>query len=76
LVNVKERSMYQGDGGPPAPSGPLAIVGRAEGEAQGGSGPEGKYRGVVAAAFSPDGKYLALGREDGTILLWDISPTR
>jgi WD40 repeat protein len=76
LVNVKERSMYQGDGGPPAPSGPLAIVGRAEGEIRGVSGPEGKYCGGVAAAFSPDGKYLALGREDGTILLWDISPTR
>jgi WD40 repeat protein len=64
------------DGGPPIPQGPLAIVERAEGEARREGGPEGKYRGVVAAAFSPDGKYLALGREDGTILLWDISPAR
>jgi WD40 repeat protein len=51
-------------------------VGRAKGEARRGGGPEGRYPGVVAAAFSPDGKYLALGRSDGTILLWDISPAR
>jgi hypothetical protein len=62
--------------GPEPPSGPLAIVERAKGEARRVGGPEGKYRGVVAAAFSPNGKYLALGREDGTILLWDISPAR
>jgi hypothetical protein len=77
LVNVRERSNYGIDDSiPPAPSGPLAIVGRAKGEARREGGPEGKYPGVVAAAFSPDGKYLALGREGGTIQLWDISPAR
>jgi WD40 repeat protein len=72
LVNVQDGE----PAGPPLPRGPLAIVQRAKGEARREGGPEGKYRGVVAAAFSPDGKYLALGREGGTILLWDISPTK
>jgi RNA polymerase sigma factor (sigma-70 family) len=54
----------------------LAIVGRVKEEGRHVSGPEGQYRGVVAAAFSPDGKYLALGRSDGTVLLWDISPAK
>jgi RNA polymerase sigma factor (sigma-70 family) len=53
-------------------SAPLAVVEVAEGK----GGPEGKYRGILAAAFSPDGKYLALGFQDGRILLWDISPTQ
>jgi RNA polymerase sigma factor (sigma-70 family) len=53
-----------------------STVERAEGEARREGGPEGKYDGVRAAAFSADGKYLALGRESGTIQLWDISPSR
>jgi WD40 repeat protein len=51
---------------------PLAVVETAEGK----GGPAGKYLGVVAAALSPDGQLLALGFQDGTILLWDVSPTR
>jgi WD40 repeat protein len=33
--------------------------------------PEGHRKGVVAAAFSADGKLLATGGSDGTILVWD-----
>src|SRR5262249_4964779 len=53
---------------------PLVIVERAKEEGQRASGPEGRYHGSLAVTFSPDGHYLALGRSDGTILLWDISP--
>ena len=55
---------------------PLAIVERATEDSRRARGPEGRYRGVVATAFSPDGRYLAMGFGDGRILLWDVSPTR
>jgi WD40 repeat protein len=32
--------------------------------------------GVTALAFSPDGTTLAMVREDGTIPLWEVAPTR
>ena len=31
---------------------------------------------VTALGFSPDGKYLASGHDDGTSLLWDLEPKR
>lgn len=42
---------------------------------EGNAGPHGTYGRGLTAAFSPDGKYLALGF-GGAVLLWDISPTR
>ena len=34
------------------------------------------YRGVLAVAFSPDGKYLATGDEQGDVGLWDLDSSR
>src|SRR5262249_8869065 len=34
---------------------------------------EGHADGVVSMTFSPDGKTLAFGGEDGTIKLWDVA---
>jgi hypothetical protein len=38
--------------------------------------PRGHRGGVTALAFSPNGKTLASGGAEGSILLWDVSPLR
>src|SRR5262249_37805949 len=36
----------------------------------------GKGAGVVQLAHSPDGKRLAVGQRDGTVLVWDVGSRR
>lgn len=31
---------------------------------------------VLSLAMSPDGRYMASGDEDGTIMMWDLSTAR
>jgi len=34
----------------------------------------GHYSAVTKVAFSPDGKYLASSSDDGSVILWSVSP--
>ena len=36
-----------------------------------GHGGEGQHPGVMSVAWAPDGKELASGGKDGSVLLWD-----